>query len=72
MARILGYPAAKAEALKPSKNQLSWLISSTLLMLSSIVSMWSHWSESLTCSAPIQPPAGLRLSRARASSFHGG
>ena len=38
--------AAKAGTLKTHDNLVSWLfISCTLLMLASVIRMWSHWFE---------------------------
>ena len=56
--------AVKAETLRTHNKLVSWLfLFSTLLMLSSVIRMWSHWFESQPRSAFIRPRAPLQRSR---------
>ena len=50
--------AVKAGTLKTQNNLVSWVfISCTLLMLSSVIRMWSHWFE-ISASLGFYPAAG--------------
>ena len=58
MARSWTRSVAKAEVLNSSSTSISWpFLLCTLLMLSDIASLWSHWAE-LADSLGIYPAAG--------------
>lgn len=58
MTRSRPRSATKSEVLKTSSIPISWsFLFCTLLMLSDIISMWSHWSE-LSDSLGIYSAAG--------------